>query len=136
MNVRNCKRCGRIFNYVMGPHLCPKCVAEQEEIFQGVKKYVQDNPGVDIADVARECDVEVSQIRQWIREERLQFAEDSPIRIACEKCGAMIRSGCFCDKCKAEMTNDFKHAAGLDRKPVVQQPKPSTQRDKDKMRYL
>lgn len=136
MNVRNCKKCGRIFNYVLGPHLCPACIAEQEEIFQTVKKYVQDNPGVDIADVSKECDVEVGQIRQWIREERLQFAEDSPIRIACEKCGAMIRSGRFCDKCKAEMTTDFRHAAGFDKKPVVQQKPASSQKDRDKMRFL
>ena len=25
MNVRNCRKCGAIFNYVMGPIMCPAC---------------------------------------------------------------------------------------------------------------
>ena len=42
MNVRNCRGCGKVFNYVMGPFLCPRCRDEQEVIFQGVKKYVEE----------------------------------------------------------------------------------------------
>ena len=43
MNVRNCRKCGRIFNYVVGPILCPHCVEEQEKVFQVVKEYVMDH---------------------------------------------------------------------------------------------
>ncbi len=137
MNVRNCRKCGRIFNYVVGPIMCPRCMDEQEQIFQMVKEYVSEHYGADIAEVSRECDVEPSQIRQWIREERLQFADDSPIRIPCEKCGAMIRSGRFCDHCKASMTNEFNEAMGLNRKPVPEAPKPARRvSDRDRMRYL
>ena len=25
MNVRNCRRCGNLFNYALGPMICPKC---------------------------------------------------------------------------------------------------------------
>lgn len=135
MNVRNCRKCGRVFNYVMGPVICPRCRDEQEAIFQEVKKYVQEHKGADIMEVSEECDVEPSQIRQWIREERLQFADDSPIRIPCENCGAMIRSGRFCDKCKVEMTNDFKSVMGTNKAPEPVK-KPMTSRDKDRMRYL
>lgn len=135
MNVRNCRKCGRVFNYVMGPVICPRCRDEQEAIFQEVKKYVQDHKGADVMEVAEECNVEPSQIRQWIREERLQFADDSPIRIPCENCGAMIRSGRFCDKCKMEMTNDFKSVMGVNKAPEPVK-KPMSSRDKDRMRYL
>lgn len=136
MNVRNCRKCGRVFNYVVGPILCQQCMEEQEKVFQNVKKYVQDHPGADMVVVSQECDVEVSQIRQWIREERLQFAEDSPIRIACEKCGAMIRSGRFCDQCKASMTNDFRAAMGHNSRAIQQPARPKAVRDGEKMRYL
>lgn len=136
MNVRNCRKCGRIFNYVMGPIICPRCRDEQEEKFHEVKEYVQEHHGADISEVSRECDVDPSQIRQWIREERLQFADDSPIRIACEGCGTMIRSGRYCDKCKMEMTNGFKHAMGKD-KPREPEKKPAPNKsERDKMRYL
>ena len=52
MNVRNCRKCGRIFNYVVGPILCPRCVEEQEKVFQVVKEYVIEHHGADIAEVS------------------------------------------------------------------------------------
>ncbi len=134
MNVRNCRKCGRIFNYVMGPIVCPRCKEAQEVKFQEVKKYVQDNHGADITEVSEACDVETSQIRQWIREERLQFADDSPIRLPCESCGAMIQAGRFCDKCKMEMTKEFKHAIAPS-KPKETDIKPKKS-ERDKMRFL
>ncbi len=135
MNVRNCRKCGRIFNYVGGPPVCPRCREEQEAKFQEVKKFVQENHGADITEVAEACEVEISQIRQWIREERLQFADDSPIRIPCEGCGKMIQSGRFCDKCKIEMTQEFNHAMGRDKakEPVK---KPASTKSHEKMRFL
>lgn len=137
MNVRNCRKCGRIFNYVVGPIMCPRCMEEQEQVFQMVKEYVSTHYGADIAEVSRECDVEPSQIRQWIREERLQFADDSPIRIPCEKCGAMIRSGRFCDQCRASMTSEFRGAMGLNTVPVQEATRtPRRPSDRDRMRFL
>ena len=137
MNVRNCRKCGRIFNYVVGPILCPRCVEEQEKVFQVVKEYVIEHHGADIAEVSRECNVEPSQIRQWIREERLQFADDSPIRIPCEGCGAMIRSGRYCAKCKAAMTNGFREAMGVNKQPAAPARQPSRNiSERDRMRYL
>ena len=52
MNVRNCRKCRRLFNYVVGPVLCNNCKKEMEEVFQTVKKYVRENPGSDIRMVA------------------------------------------------------------------------------------
>ncbi len=134
MNVRNCRYCGRLFNYVLGPIMCPVCREAREAKFQDVKNYIRDNPGASINDVSQECDVEVNQIHQWIREERLQFSEDSPIRVACEKCGTMIRAGVYCDKCKTEMTNTLNSAykKELPKQPEVK--KSTTERDR--MRFL
>lgn len=138
MNVRNCRKCGKMFNYVLGPMICPRCKEELEDKFQEVKTFVQDHPGTDIAEVSEQCDVEPGQIRQWIREERLQFAEDSAIMIACESCGTMIRSGRLCEKCKNQLGKDLMHAAGIDghkKENQSQLHKVSDPRH-NKMRYL
>ena len=90
--------CGHIFNYVAGPFLCPHCREKMEAKFQEVKEYIRNNPGVSIQDVSENCDVEPSQIQQWLREERLELTEGSSILLNCEKCGAPIRSGRFCEK--------------------------------------
>ena len=137
MNVRNCRKCGRIFNYVVGPVLCPRCQEEQEKLFQKVKSYVLENHGADITEVSQECEVEASQIRQWIREERLQFADDSPIGIACEGCGTMIKTGRYCNKCKAKMANGFRSMLGTAGTTKASEEKLSSKKsEQDRMRYL
>ena len=108
MNVRNCRKCRRLFNYVIGPVYCAQCKQEMEDEFQKVKKYIQDNPGSDIRMVSEACEVDPMQIRQWVREERLCFSDDSPMGIACERCGVTIKSGRFCAKCKSDMTTELK----------------------------
>ena len=110
MNVRNCRKCKRIFNYTVGPVICQQCKAAMEDEFQKVKKYVYENPGSDIRMVSEACEVDPGQIRQWVREERLCFSDDSPVGIGCERCGTQIKSGRFCEKCKVEMTTELKSA--------------------------
>lgn len=132
MNVRNCKKCGRIFNYVTGVPMCQTCKDALEEKFQEVKKYVQDHPGVGIPEVSEVCEVEPSQIRQWIREERLEFAEGSGIGVDCEKCGATIRTGRFCQKCKNTMVNEL---GNMYQRPKLA-PKPAETRSDARMRFL
>lgn len=109
MNVRNCKKCRRLFNYVTGPHICPQCREELEKQFQIVRKYVQEHRDCDINAVSEACDVDVQDIRQWIREERLQFSEDSMTGLSCEACGVMIRSGRYCESCKTALMSGFRN---------------------------
>lgn len=108
MDIRTCKSCKKIFNYLSGPILCPSCKEELENKFQEVKAYIDEHPGVGINEVSEECDVEPGQIRQWLREERLQLAEGSGIMLACESCGKMIRSGKFCEDCRVALANNFQ----------------------------
>ena len=137
MNVRNCRKCGRVFNYIIGQTLCLSCRDELENKFKEVKEYVQKNRGCGINDVAEACEVEASQIKQWIREERLEFTEDSMIGLACEICGASIRTGRYCEKCKAQTLNGLNNVvrqAQASRMP--QQPTSSNSKDNPRMRFL
>lgn len=137
MNVRNCRKCGRVFNYIIGQTLCLSCRDELENKFKEVKEYVQKNRGCGINDVAEACEVESSQIKQWIREERLEFTEDSMIGLACEICGSSIRTGRYCEKCKAQTLNGLNNVvrqAQASRMP--QQPTSSNSKDNPRMRFL
>lgn len=137
MNVRNCRRCGRVFNYIIGQTYCLSCRDELEEKFKEVKEYVQNHRGCSIGDVAEACDVDQGQIKQWIREERLEFTEDSMIGLACEMCGASIRTGRYCDKCKANTLNGLNNVvrqAQISRQQ--QQPTNNNSKDNPRMRFL
>ena len=81
------------------------------------------------ATVAEEMDVSVAQIRQWVREERLQFAEGSATDITCESCGRPINTGRFCAHCKEHMMKELGSA--------YSQPKAEADKqDKVRMHYL
>lgn len=134
MEIRNFRACGRMFSYIEGgSFLCPACQAELEDKFQVAKKYIRENAGASIQEVAEAADVSVKQIEKWIREERLAFADDSPVGIACEKCGRMIRSGRFCDSCKASMASNF---SDLYEKPKKVEPPVKKEAKENKMRFL
>lgn len=133
MDVRNCKKCGRVFNYLSGMPICPACREKTEEKFQEVKEFVRDNKGATIYEIAEKCDVEEGQIRQWVREERLEFASDSGIGVECENCGAIIFTGRFCAKCKTDMVNTF---SSITKRAEVFQPQKKDSRENPRMRFL
>lgn len=121
MNLRNCSRCGKMFNYVAGPPICDPCKKAIEEDFQKVKQYIQDNPRASLKEIAEDNQVSSKQIQQWIREERLMFSKDSPLQLLCEKCGEPIQTGRFCAKCKTSMANNLTDTFARP-KPQLQQP--------------
>lgn len=136
MNVRNCRSCGRIFNYISGPSVCPVCRESQEAKFQEVKEYVREHRGAGIVEVSEACDVDPAQIRQWLREDRLEVTEDSAMFLNCEVCGAPIRSGKYCEKCKMDMTKGFNEVLKTGR-PQPATPKKSTEDNPNaRMRFL
>ena len=133
MDVRNCKGCGRLFNYVGGAPLCQECMAALDRKFDEVKKYIDEHPQASISQVSEDVDVSVKQIKQWIKEDRLILSEASLDGVVCEHCGQPIRSGRFCDKCKASMASSLKNAMD---KPKSVQDKPKNRDEGDKMRFL
>lgn len=134
MDVRTCRECKKIFNYLNGPVICPACKQKLEEKFQEVKKYIQDNPGVNMHKVADECEVDIGQIRQWLREERLELMEGSASFLTCESCGTSIRSGRFCDKCRNDMANNLQSV--INKNKPAERPVRKTEKDNPKMRFL
>ena len=99
-----------MFNYIQGPPICQSCKAALEEKFKEVKAYIREHKSAKINEIAENCDVEPRQIETWIREERLVFASDSPVKIFCETCGAPIFTGRYCEKCKKNQANTFSSA--------------------------
>lgn len=134
MNVRSCKICKRLFNYIGGLCLCPVCRDEAEGRFATVKEYVYDHPGASIQEVSEKCEVGVEQIRHWLREERLELSKDSSIFLECRSCGKSIQSGVYCDQCKINLHKGFQSVLTSN---TPQKESNYSSLDKDnKMRYL
>lgn len=136
MNVRNCRKCGRVYNYVVGPNMCPACREEMDKKFNEVKEYVREHKGALIQEVADVCEVEVSQIHQWLREERLELMEGSGIVLHCENCGTAIYCGRFCQRCKSDMARGFNRAITPQAAPQPELTANKSSKEKDRMRFL
>lgn len=106
MNIRNCTRCGKIYNYD-GFKICHNCRKDDEQDFQKVKEYLYDNPGASVPEVSDGTEVEARKIIDFLREGRLEVAEGSNLILECENCGDSIRTGRFCDKCASGLQKEL-----------------------------
>ena len=130
MELRNCKHCNKMFNYI-GKPICPSCEKELEDKFQEVKQYIKDHKDAPINIVAEENNVSVNQIKRWVRQERLSFADASMVGLECENCGALIKIGRFCEQCKLKLQNNLSSAIKHEEaKPTIKQ------KESARMRYL
>lgn len=107
MDIRNCKKCGKIYTYD-GLPTCRECRKEQEESFKKVKEYLHEFPGASVAEVESSTGVEAKDIMDFLRQGRLEMDPSSSITLSCERCGAKILTGRFCEKCSHEMESGFR----------------------------
>lgn len=111
--LRNCPRCGKLFAY-MGRPICNRCVEQEEEEFKVVKEYIYNNPGATVFEVSDVTGVTVEKIMRFLREERLEISsENSNLILECEKCGTPIKTGRYCEQCRADLTNEMKREFGI-----------------------
>lgn len=106
--LRNCAECGRLFAY-QGRNLCSKCLKKEEDQYNIVRRYVRDNPGASVFEVADATGIEEEKILQFLRDGRLQSKGFTEI-MECERCGRRISSGRLCDSCLGQINNEIRDA--------------------------
>ncbi|SES84159.1 flagellar operon protein TIGR03826 [Natronincola peptidivorans] len=109
MELRNCVSCNRTFAY-NGSDLCSRCGNTDEDDFKKVKEYLYDNPGASIIEVSEATDVSEKKILRFLRENRIEIKEEDNMLLDCERCGASIRSGRFCDSCAGDLKKELSKA--------------------------
>lgn len=108
MEVKNCMKCKKIFQYLSGPPLCPNCREQEEKDFQKVKDYLREHPRATITEVSEELEISVEKITRYLKEGRLEIAPGSAIILECERCGSPITTGRFCNACSGRLESDLK----------------------------
>ncbi|HEX2953881.1 MAG TPA: MerR family transcriptional regulator [Bacillota bacterium] len=119
MDVRNCKRCGKIFSY-RGIGVCNDCFEQEEKDFVDVKAYLEKHEGASTLEVSSETEVEIRTITRFLREGRLE-AEGVQIidsDLTCDKCGKPISMGRYCDDCIKKLQDELKEAAAKLQKDI------------------
>ena len=126
MQVINCPRCRKLFTKIKSP-VCPACEKLEEEQFQELRKYVEENPMANVSQASEETGVSAKRILRYIREGRLIVPEGMKLEIRCTQCGAPITEGNFCDSCSKKMIENLSGVYGAPA-PSTPAKKPGTDR--------
>jgi len=116
MEVKNCPRCGKIFTVIRSP-FCPACEKLDEEVFQRVKSYLEDNPNQSLVEVAAACDTSTKKILGYVRDGRLLASEGLQGELVCAACGKPIQHGRYCDKCVIKINQEIENTFAV--RPAV-----------------
>jgi len=110
MDIRNCKRCGKVFNYT-GVSLCGECAQQEQEDFEKVRAYLFEHPNSTTIEVTNATGIDPKVISRLLKDGRLladNVQATNGGEFKCEKCGQTISRGRFCEKCVVELKDEFK----------------------------
>ncbi|WHH57111.1 hypothetical protein [Petroclostridium sp. X23] len=110
LEIRNCRRCGKIFQTNGILKMCPSCKEQDEHQFDRIREYLSLHPRANMYEVAYDLDISVSEIRRYLKEHRLVIVENDNGFLSCERCGKSIQSGQYCDECVQKLSHGFKVA--------------------------
>jgi ribosomal protein L32 len=119
-DVRNCKRCGKIMIYV-GIPICEECLRKEEEYYEAVRRYLDDQPGSNIKEISEATRVPVEIVMEFVRQGSLVASRIASELLSCKICGEPIQWGRVCPKCAAALTSTtekVKHKASDDTRPA------------------
>jgi len=106
MEVVNCPRCGKVFNKVRGP-LCPACEKKDEQAFQMVREFAEENKNCTISELSKGSGVSEKKIMRYIREGRLEITGGMHGEVRCKICGRPISKGNYCDSCIIDISQNI-----------------------------
>lgn len=93
--------------------LCPLCIETQ--LFDEVREFIRSND-VNEYDVAARFSIPVRQVKQWIKEGRIEYKEQEVKSLGstqCSRCGVKLNFGTLCQKCLKELNGEKKQGFGL-----------------------
>lgn len=108
-----CEYCGRPLPIHYEDNLCPNC--RDTQLFRDVKEYIRSNI-VNEYEVADHFHIPLRQVKEWIREGRIEYREDdvaaTRIGMHCQRCGAPVTFGALCPKCLKLLNSGSGTAVG------------------------
>jgi len=105
----NCPRCGKLFTKI-NSQLCPACQKEDEESFQAVRKFAEENKNCTIGALSQGAGVSEKRILRYIREGRLEVTGGMRGDVRCKICGSPIAKGNYCDSCAIDINQSLNKA--------------------------
>ncbi|GGK36185.1 hypothetical protein GCM10010965_31450 [Caldalkalibacillus thermarum] len=109
----NCPRCGALFVRTTRK-VCPQCHEEIERQYRIVYDFLRqkENREATIYETSEKTGVSVAQIKEFIRQGRLQLKNLPNMGYPCETCGTLIREGRLCPSCRERLMAEINSLSG------------------------
>lgn len=107
MEIKLCKHCNGLFETVVGANICPRCLIDNQEHFECVRAYLRKYPGTPMSTVAEQTGISHYLIEHFLKQERIEVAPNSPVMLACNKCGIRINAGMYCEPCGISLRGEL-----------------------------
>ena len=100
---RTCTECGGVMVFEgVGSYHCEDCGKVAYDDYGKVRRYIEGHRGATAAEVEAGTGVKQRTIRQMLKDDRIEVAENSRAFLKCELCGKVIRSGRYCSECQVK----------------------------------
>ena len=74
-NRIRCPMCKEFYeNSGVMQKMCPQCLVKEEELFQSVRTYIKEHPGVGIMETARATGISTKKVLAYLNDRRLDFS--------------------------------------------------------------
>ena len=99
--IEICTECGGKMKMVRsGEYACEKCGAIQMDDFGRIRDYMREHGAATKEEICVVLGIRAEVVNEYIRQQRLEKAGDTSGGGQCLLCGAPIRYGSICAKCK------------------------------------
>ena len=97
----SCEYCGGELSFLYrGTYQCKSCGKLNYDDYQKVRNYLEENGPKTMVEIEEATGISSRIIGEFLRDEKLQVPRNSSVMLRCQRCGAGIRTGTFCERCK------------------------------------
>lgn len=97
--LKNCVRCGKMFNAEGAEELCSDCVVEESKELRKVTEFLKKNPMASVMNVHEQTGISQQAIFRFVRNGSLKMRAQAH-EFKCRLCGKNIKRGILCDDCR------------------------------------
>ena len=108
LETKVCAYCKQLYQATGNIDICPRCRRSNDTTFKYIKEYLQKYPGTSLPILSEKTGIEIPKIEEFLRQERIEVAPNSPVMLACSKCNAEIVTGIYCDTCGKQVANELR----------------------------
>lgn len=105
MELRNCRKCKKLFISISGRITCQECYEEKEKSYDRVFEYLSKNPDASVGDICKATKVTEDSIVELVKNKKI--ALNVSVEYKCEICGKKIKVGKVCEECKKKVSKEL-----------------------------